>query len=91
MSEPRAPGRPRGDGDAVSIGALRLSVPGADRGAGQRIAAGVARGLSERVPGGVAGWLGRLEITVRPDGAGEAAMTRAVVDAVLHALPRSGR
>jgi hypothetical protein len=91
MTQSRAPGRAGGEGGAISIGALRLSVPGADRGAGQRIAENVARGLSERVPPGVAGRLGRLEITVRPDGAGEAAMTRAVVEAVLRALPRSGR
>lgn len=89
--KPRTPNASPGAGGALSIGGLRLTVPGGDRGAGQRIAAGVARGLAESVPAGLSGHIGRLDITVRPDGTGEQVITRAVVEALLRALPRSGR
>jgi len=88
--KPRTPNARPGAGSALSVGGLRLTVPGADRGAGQRIAVGVARGLAERVPAGLSGHVGRLDITVRPDGTGEQAVTQAVVEALLRVLPRSG-
>lgn len=76
----------------VSIGRLGLSVPGADRGAGRRVAESVASRLAARMPSGLAGGrLERLEVTVRPRDSSEEAMTEAVVHAVLGALGRRRR
>ena len=75
----------------VHIGRLGLTVPGRDRSAGARLAERVTEQLAARLPPGAAGHVGRLELTVRPRDTSEAAMTEAVVEAVLRSLPRGFR
>jgi hypothetical protein len=84
-------GRSRAAGSEVAIGRLGLSVPGVDRGTGQRLAERLAERLAQRIPPGLTGRFGRLEVVARPHGTSEEAVTEAVVEAVLRGLARGSR
>lgn len=81
----------RAQAGQVAIGRLALSVPGGDRAMGVRVAERVAGSLAERIPPGLSGRFGRLEVVARPLGTSEETVTEAVVEAVLRAISRGAR
>jgi hypothetical protein len=66
-------------------------VPGTDRGTGQRVAERVANRLGQRLPPGFSGQFGQLQLSVRPRGTSEEAVSDAIVEAVVGALTRGRR
>ncbi len=81
-------------GPTVSIGQMRLQIPGTSALAGRRVAARVTEALGERaatLPEGLSRRLGQLSLRVEPRDLSEGALTDAIVESVLRSVSRHER
>lgn len=81
----RPPAQPSAE---VHIGTLGLSIPGQDRGFGQRVAERASALIAERCPVGLRKDVERIALTVHPQNLSQEALSESIAEAVLAALQR---